>query len=144
MPICRMSSLITDRSLLWLGALLYLAGFLTGLVGLTKRQSPAGLRTILNSLLVGGWVFQMLGLYLRGLGLLDPLRHRADAGELGNQQIRPDAGIATGGEDPLRMPRGQRLQVHVPAVERDRLGIEGWVHLGSMLFPYTPPRQNKL
>ncbi len=62
-----MSSLITDRSLLWLGALLYLAGFLTGLIGLTRRQSPAGLRTILNSLLVGGWVFQMLGLYLRGI-----------------------------------------------------------------------------
>jgi ABC-type uncharacterized transport system permease subunit len=62
-----MSSLITDRSLLWLGALLYLAGFVTGLIGLTKRQSPAGLRTMLNSLLVGGWVFQWLGLYMRGM-----------------------------------------------------------------------------
>jgi len=62
-----MSSLITDRSLLWLGALLYLAGFVTGLIGLTKRQSPTGLRTMLNSLLVGGWVFQWLGLYMRGM-----------------------------------------------------------------------------
>ena len=62
-----MSSLLSDRSLLWLGALLYLAGFLTGLVGLTRRRSPAGLRTILNALLVGGWLFQWLGLYQRGM-----------------------------------------------------------------------------
>jgi ABC-type uncharacterized transport system permease subunit len=64
-----MSSLLTDRALLWLGALLYLAGFLTGLVGLTRRQSPGGLRTILNTLLVGGWIFQMAGLYVRGLAV---------------------------------------------------------------------------
>ncbi len=62
-----MSLLLTDRALLWLGALLYLAGFLTGLIGLTRRQSAVGLRTILNSLLVAGWVFQWLGLYQRGL-----------------------------------------------------------------------------
>ena len=62
-----MSSLFTDRVLLWLGALLYLAGFFTGLIGLTRRQSIAGLRTILNAFLVGGWVFQWLGLYQRGL-----------------------------------------------------------------------------
>jgi ABC-type uncharacterized transport system permease subunit len=62
-----MSSLLSDRSLLWLGALLYLAGFLTGLVGLTRRRFPTGLRTILNALLVGGWVFQWLGLYQRGM-----------------------------------------------------------------------------
>jgi HemX protein len=64
-----MSSLLTDRALLWLGALLYLAGFLTGLVALTRRQSPLGLRTILNTLLVGGWGFQMAGLYVRGLAV---------------------------------------------------------------------------
>jgi ABC-type uncharacterized transport system permease subunit len=64
-----MSSLPTDRALLWLGALLYLAGFLTGLVALTRRQSPAGLRTILNTLLIGGWGFQMAGLYVRGLAV---------------------------------------------------------------------------
>ncbi len=64
-----MSLLLTDRGLLWLGALLYLAGFLTGLVALTRRQSPAGLRTILHTLLVGGWGFQMAGLYVRGLAV---------------------------------------------------------------------------
>ena len=69
MPTCIMSSLLTDRALLWLGALLYLAGFLTGLVALTRRQSSAGLRTILNTLLVGGWGFQMAGLYVRGLAV---------------------------------------------------------------------------
>jgi HemX protein len=62
-----MSSLLTDRAFLWLGALLYLAGFLTGLIGLTRRQSAGGLRTILNALLVGGWGFQWLGLYQRGM-----------------------------------------------------------------------------
>jgi len=62
-----MSSLLTDRALLWLGAMLYLAGFATGLVALTRRQTPAGLRTILNVCLAGGWVFQMAGLYVRGL-----------------------------------------------------------------------------
>lgn len=62
-----MASLLTDRALLWLGALLYLAGFLVGLIGLTRRHSPAGLRTMLNILLIGGWSFQWLGLYQRGL-----------------------------------------------------------------------------
>jgi len=62
-----MFSLPIDRALLWLGALLYLAGFAAGLIGLTRRQSPAGLRTILNVLLVGGWLFQWLGLYQRGM-----------------------------------------------------------------------------
>ena len=64
-----MSSLLTDRALLWLGALLYLAGFLTGLAALTRRQSSAGLRTLLNSLLVAGWIVQMSGLYVRGLAV---------------------------------------------------------------------------
>ncbi len=64
-----MSSLPTDRALLWLGALLYLAGFLTGLVALTRRQAPAGLRTILNLFLAAGWIFQMAGLYVRGLAV---------------------------------------------------------------------------
>lgn len=61
-----MSSLLTDRALLWLGALLYLAGFLAGLVALTRRSAPASLRTLLNTFLVGGWIFQMAGLYVRG------------------------------------------------------------------------------
>jgi len=62
-----MSSLFTDRALLWVGALLYLAGFLTGLAALTRRQqTSAGLRTLLNSFLVAGWIVQMAGLYVRG------------------------------------------------------------------------------
>ena len=64
-----MSSLFTDRALLWLGALLYLAGFLIGLAALSRRQSSGGLRTVLNTLLVGGWFFQMAGLYVRGLAV---------------------------------------------------------------------------
>jgi ABC-type uncharacterized transport system permease subunit len=64
-----MSTLLTDRALLWLGALLYLAGFLTGLVGLLRRQPRAGLRTILNILLISGWGFQMAGLYVRGMSV---------------------------------------------------------------------------
>lgn len=64
-----MSTLLTDRALLWLGALLYLAGFLTGLVALLRRQPRAGLRTILNTLLVGGWGLQMAGLYVRGMAV---------------------------------------------------------------------------
>lgn len=62
-----MSLLIHDRTLLWVGALLYFAGFITGLVRLTRRQSSNGLRTILNVFLVGGWLFQWMGLYLRGM-----------------------------------------------------------------------------
>ena len=64
-----MSSLPSDRALLWLGAGLYLAGFLTGLVALTRRQPSGGPRTILNLLLAGGWIFQMAGLYVRGLAV---------------------------------------------------------------------------
>jgi ABC-type uncharacterized transport system permease subunit len=64
-----MSSFFTDRVLLWIGALFYLAGFFTGLVGLTRRQASTGHRTILNTFLVGGWIFQWLGLYLRGLAV---------------------------------------------------------------------------
>ncbi len=57
----------TDRALLWLGALFYLAGFLTGLLALLRKSNSSGSRTVLNSLLVAGWVFQMAGLYVRGL-----------------------------------------------------------------------------
>jgi len=62
-----MSSLPTDRALLWLGALLYLAGFLTGLSALLRRNNAPVPRTLLNSLLVAGWLVQMSGLYVRGL-----------------------------------------------------------------------------
>ena len=57
----------TDRALLWLGALFYLAGFVTGLLALLRKSNSSGPRTILNSLLVAGWVLQMAGLYVRGL-----------------------------------------------------------------------------
>ncbi len=60
-------SLPTDRALLWLGALFYLAGFLTGLLALLRKSHNSGPRTVLNSLLVAGWVLQMAGLYVRGL-----------------------------------------------------------------------------
>ncbi|MBI2814587.1 MAG: cytochrome c biogenesis protein CcsA [Opitutae bacterium] len=62
-----MSSLPTDRALLWLGALLYLAGFVTGLVGLTRAQPATGARPLLNIFLLAGWICQMAGLYVRGL-----------------------------------------------------------------------------
>lgn len=64
-----MSSLFTDRAFLWLGALLYLAGFLTGLAALTRRKSSGKLRVVLNTLLVAGWVVQMIGLYIRGMAV---------------------------------------------------------------------------
>ena len=62
-----MSLLPTDRALLWLGALLYLAGFISGLLTLVRRSTAPGPRAVLNSLLVAGWVAQMAGLYVRGL-----------------------------------------------------------------------------
>lgn len=62
-----MSPLPTDRALLWLGALLYLAGFVTGLLTLVRRSTAPGPRAVLNSLLVAGWIAQMGGLYVRGL-----------------------------------------------------------------------------
>lgn len=60
----------TDRALLWLGAFFYLAGFLAGLLALLRRAHTAQTstpRTLLNSLLVAGWIVQMSGLYVRGL-----------------------------------------------------------------------------
>ena len=62
-----MSPLPTDRALLWLGALLYLAGFLAGLLTLARRSTAPASRVVLNSLLVAGWIAQMAGLYVRGL-----------------------------------------------------------------------------
>lgn len=61
-----MSSLPTDRALLWLGAILYLAGFFTGLVGLLRKQPQATNRNVLNGFLIAGWIVQMAGLYVRG------------------------------------------------------------------------------
>ena len=62
-----MSPLPTDRALLWLGALLYLAGFVSGLLAQVRRSNAPASRAVLNALLVAGWIAQMGGLYVRGL-----------------------------------------------------------------------------
>jgi HemX protein len=62
-----MSPLPPDRVLLWLGALLYLAGFMAGLLALLRRSSAPAPHAWLNALLVAGWITQMAGLYVRGL-----------------------------------------------------------------------------
>ncbi len=62
-----MSSLLTDRALLWLAALLYLAGFAAGCAGLARRQATPGSRGLLNILLAAGLLVQTAGLYLRGM-----------------------------------------------------------------------------
>ena len=62
-----MSSLFTDRFCLWLGALLYLAGFASGCLALIRKSQTGGGRTILNTLLAGGFFFQVTGLYIRGM-----------------------------------------------------------------------------
>jgi len=64
-----MSSLPTDRALMWLGALLYLAGFGAGLLGLVRRSAAPPPRAFLNTLLVAGWIAQMAGLYVRGMAV---------------------------------------------------------------------------
>lgn len=64
-----MTSLLSDRSLIGLGALLYLAGFVAGCLALARRSSGTGQRTILDTLLAGGLIIQTLGLYLRGLAV---------------------------------------------------------------------------
>jgi ABC-type uncharacterized transport system permease subunit len=63
-----MTSLLTDRAMLWIGALLYLAGFGAGVIALARRQQD-GARVVLNTLLAGGLFFQMAGLYVRGLAV---------------------------------------------------------------------------
>lgn len=62
-----MNSLPTDRALLWLAALLYLAGFAAGCLTLARRQQTTGTRLLLNSLIALGFVIQMSGLYVRGM-----------------------------------------------------------------------------
>jgi ABC-type uncharacterized transport system permease subunit len=64
-----MSTVLTDRAILWLSAALYVAGFIAGLVALALRRDTAASRTTLNALLAGGLFFQICGLYLRGLSV---------------------------------------------------------------------------
>ncbi len=62
-----MNSMLTDRSILWLGTLLYLAGFVVGCIKLLRKQHATGERTLLNLLLAFGLATQTAGLYVRGL-----------------------------------------------------------------------------
>lgn len=64
-----MLSLLTDRATLWIGALLYLAGFLAGCFELARRARASESRIVLRVLLAGGLVVQTMGLYLRGLSV---------------------------------------------------------------------------
>lgn len=54
-----------ERYFLWLGSLLYAIGFLVAYLSLQPRRRA--LHTIFIVLLIGGFVMQSLGLYLRGL-----------------------------------------------------------------------------
>ncbi|MBI2516661.1 MAG: cytochrome c biogenesis protein CcsA [Opitutae bacterium] len=63
-----MTSLLTDRAMLWIGAVLYLAGFGAGIIALARRQQD-GARTVLNTLLAGGLLLQTAGLYVRGMAV---------------------------------------------------------------------------
>lgn len=63
-----MISLLTDRGMLWIATVLYLAGFLVGCVQLLRRRSQStGGRTLLIGLLAFGISSQTAGLYVRGL-----------------------------------------------------------------------------
>jgi HemX protein len=61
-----MNHVPTDRALLWLGALCYLAGFVAGCVALAQRRQSSGTQLTLNTLMAAGLAFQLIGLYLRG------------------------------------------------------------------------------
>lgn len=63
-----MISLLTDRGMLWIATVLYLAGFLVGCLHLLRqRQQTAGVRTLQIILLAFGLSSQTAGLYVRGL-----------------------------------------------------------------------------
>lgn len=62
-----MPEMLTDRAILWIGALLYLAGFVTGCVELARRPRASESRVTLRLLLAAGLIVQTIGLYLRGL-----------------------------------------------------------------------------
>jgi ABC-type uncharacterized transport system permease subunit len=59
-----MLAALTDRSWLWLAAVCYLAGLVSGTVSLLRGQRQSGLA--INSFIVAGYVFQLAGLALRG------------------------------------------------------------------------------
>ena len=55
---------LTDRSWLWLAAELYLAGLLLGTWSLLRGNRQSGV--LLNTIIAVGYVFQVIGLWLRG------------------------------------------------------------------------------
>ena len=64
-----MNSLLTDRSLLWVATLLYLAGFAAGCVALVRARQSTGSRVLLNLLLAVGLLLQTVGLHIRGMAV---------------------------------------------------------------------------
>ena len=62
-----MHTLLSDKALLWLGAVLYLGGFAAGCYSLSRRQQSGLSLTLLNTLLAFGLATQTAGLYARGL-----------------------------------------------------------------------------
>lgn len=64
-----MNSLPLDRALLWLAALLYLAGFASGCLALVRAQKSGDSRVLLNVLLAAGFILQTVGLHIRGMAV---------------------------------------------------------------------------
>jgi len=64
-----MNSLPYDRALLWLAALLYLAGFAAGCIALVRAQQSSRTRLLLNLLLAAGLLLQTIGLHIRGMAV---------------------------------------------------------------------------
>ena len=60
---------MTDRALLWLAALLYLAGFATGCIALVRERQSLSTRLALNVLLAVGLLMQTVGLHIRGMAV---------------------------------------------------------------------------
>jgi ABC-type uncharacterized transport system permease subunit len=55
---------LTDRSWLWIAAGFYLAGLILGTFSLLKGERQS--RTLINSIIILGYLCQVVGLYLRG------------------------------------------------------------------------------
>lgn len=57
-------SFSSDRLWLWLGAACYLAGFVLGTIGVLRKKHHS--RGVMYLIVVAGYTFQTIGLYLRG------------------------------------------------------------------------------
>lgn len=64
-----MNFVSTDRALIWLAAVLYLAGFAAGCSALVRGRQSTGSRLPLNLLLAAGLLFQTIGLHIRGMAV---------------------------------------------------------------------------